>query len=279
MKRLIPVSVAVVMAGALSGCSAEVDSEKDILRYAKEHYSAAEHIRTEDGEESRRCYLVDDEYGFEYYVSSYINDISIDGSTFGYQERKGSNFDEAYYSFMQEQCGISGGVVMADGTEIIPYKYIVEDSIIINVNTADGGPEAACTHAEGLRDSLKAIDTRGYWANISCTVFDADGERYLTYDSLHDSPLTPADEDIIFYTEMARTKNADAEFVRTETGLFSETGLTADELPNILGSEKPTADTVITYYYFEADGREFFLADFNAFEDAEYQRFFWYNNY
>lgn len=278
MKRVISVFVALIAAFVLGGCSTEVDTEKNILSYAKEHYGEAEHIRTESGEDSRTCYFRDSEYGFEYRVSSGIQDIGMDGATFWQQESKGGNFEEVYYSFMQQQCGIEGGVVAADGTQIEPHDFVY-NGISIDINAAQGGVEAACKHAEKLRDDLKALDTRGYWENISCTVFDENGARYLTYDSLHESPLTPEDEDVIFYTEMAQMKHSEAEFVRTETGLFSETGLTADDLPNILGTEKPTSGSVVTYYYFEAEGKEFFLADFNAYEDGEYQRFFWYNNF
>ena len=279
MKRFVSVVLAAVIALCASGCSTEIDTEKNILKYAKEHFSNAEHVRTETTEKSRRCYFIDIEYGFEFYVSSSVNSVGMDGATFWMNEEKGSNFEAAYYAYMRLQCGIDGGAVMADGTEIVPLEFVYDDGISIDVIAADGGTQAACTHAEALRNSLKALDTRGYWNNISCTVFDENGERYLTYDILHEQPLTPADEQVIYYTEMARMLNSEAEFVRTETGIFADTGFVQDDLPNILGSEKPAADTVVTYYYFIADGKEFFLADFNAFEGDDHQRFFWYNNY
>ena len=278
MRKLIAVMSAVICALTLCACSAEVASEKEIIEFAQECFGDSTHLSTENVSEDKTvCYFSDTEYGFQYQVTSAVHPVGMDGSTFWYQEGRGSNFGEVYYSFMQEQCGIKGGAVMADGTEIKPFGYIGEE-IQIDVNAAESGVEAACTHAEELRDSLKALDTRGYWKNISCTVFDEDGGRYLTYDALHEAPLTPEDENIIYYTEMARLKLPEAEFVRTETGLFSETGLTEDDIPNILGTEKPTADSVVTYYYFKAEGREFFLADFNAFENGDHQTFFWYNN-
>ena len=75
----------------LSSCS--IASKKDLIKYAKTNFGACEFIREEHkgsgNDEYRTVYLKDKETGIEYKVTTYMDDISIDGSVFGYSESPG----------------------------------------------------------------------------------------------------------------------------------------------------------------------------------------------
>lgn len=78
----------------------------------------------------------------------------------------------------------------------------------------------------------------------------------------------------IFYRNKAKKLNHDAVYVRKEEKLFKDTGLTLDNLLLDFDEEPPTDDSVVTFYYFEVDGKEFFIADLMLNTGG-----YWYNNY
>ncbi len=85
-------------------CACSPASKDEVQRYVKNNFGKAEYIRTEEVDDREVIYYFQDkEYGFEYYVTSYVSDILIDGAKFGETENKGSNFGEAYYTYVLSQ--------------------------------------------------------------------------------------------------------------------------------------------------------------------------------
>ena len=91
----------------LSSCS--IASKKDLIKYAKTNFGACEFIREEHkgsgNDEYRTVYLKDKETGIEYKVTTYMDDISIDGSVFGYSESKSSDFPKLYTEYVLKLAG------------------------------------------------------------------------------------------------------------------------------------------------------------------------------
>lgn len=92
---------------------------------------------------------------------------------------------------------------------------------------------------------------------------------------------TPEDEQIEYYTEMARMQtDQKAVFLRSELKTFADTGADLDNVVKTLGSEYPTesASSVWFYYFKASDGREYYLCDFNYY-NVEDGTFGWYTDY
>ena len=259
-------------------CSAEVASEKEIIKFAKDTYGKADFLYSEQvSEDALRCYFTDKEYGFTYHVSSNVLAITIDGAVFGYKEDKGSDFNDVFYEYIRTQSSASIAALSQQYSCEILLDDIIYDNVIY-VDITSPNTDNACIAAEKTREILSSYDTRGYWENISCRVYDANGNKQYTYDTLHEQPLTPEDEDIEFFTQAAQMKHSEAQYLRKDTRLFSQTGITEDKLVNILGTEPPTSDSIITYYYFTAEGKEFFLADVQVYY-PDYSSMSWHTNY
>lgn len=153
--------IAIFLIVIFSGCS--VASEKEIIKYSKEKYGEATLIRTEELSDTEvKCHFKDKEYGFEYYVTSYMNDIIIDGSNFGAAESKGSNFDIQYYKYINDAIDYELSLLekkhniiisVSDGTYIYYFarvSYTSSDTSNVSLITKE------------VSDLYTSIDTRHY---------------------------------------------------------------------------------------------------------------------
>ena len=84
-----------------------------------------------------------------------------------------------------------------------------------------------------------------------------------------------------YYTEMAHTQtDANAVFLRTEKGIFKDTGADLDRVVHVLGSDIPESpeDEVTFFYFRSSSNEEYYLCDFNYYNE-DYSKMAWYTNY
>lgn len=252
----------------ISICSCNLASEEQIVSYAKKQYGKCELIRTENiSDKEIICYLEDAEYGFEYQVSSKVEDISFDGAKFGETESKYSDFNSAYYAYVTEQIGdrlsemeTSYGVDIITSSKYF-YPSLISYSIFAEIYYQTGDLQTAPKVSQAVNDLYKSYDKRDYWKNNSTDVYDVNGNRIGKYDLEQNIWMTTDMEEDYFYIEQAHILNPEAVYIRKEEKKFKDTGIPMDDVTDILGNEMPTANTIITYYYFEVDEKEFFLAN------------------
>lgn len=104
MKKNKIFSILLLMILILTGCKQDpedvrIKSENEIKKYALREYGKASLIRTVETEDERTCYFMDEEYGFQYYITSYVHGISkfpTVGGVWGYEERVSSNYKDEY---------------------------------------------------------------------------------------------------------------------------------------------------------------------------------------
>ena len=275
MKKISLVFLLVVLVIFLCSCSPATKSE--IMKYAKKEYGRAEIIDIDEVSEDEIIYhLKDKEYGFEYYIKSAVNDILIDGAKFGEVENKYSNFSVEYYSYIAEK--LDDRLVELENkynVEIIEPKVSSGDNdLLIDINYKIDDTQTAPTLAKNVNDLYKEYDSRGYWKVVRTYVYDKNKEKIGCYDLKYDVWMTPENEEDYFYIEKAKMLNSKAVYLRKESKLFKDTGLTLDDVSKVIGKELPTENSTVTYYYFEVDGKEFFLADVLVNPNDR-----WYSNY
>ena len=124
-----------------------------------------------------------------------------------------------------------------------------------------------------LADIFNKYDTRGFLKDYLIYADQKDGTHLGSvkvadndWSSLEASEnvwRSPEDEKVEYYTWHAQNKNKNAVYLRTEQKPFSYAGIPLSRVAHILGSEYPDSmDYPVNYYFFEADGKEFYVADF-----------------
>ncbi len=275
-KKLGIALICVLLLLSLAGCS--VASEKEVVKYAEEKYGKATLVKTEEpSDEEIVCYFKDKEYGFEYYVTSYMNDIIIDGSTFGSAENKGSNFDIQYYNYINDtiEADLSAienkynvDISISDGTYIYYFARIYyKTSDTSNVEVV----------SKEVSDLYTALDTRHYWKDLVVEVYDANDEYLGAYHYEQEAWMTPEDETELFYIEHIENLTSKAVYLRKEQHSFTETGVDINNVVTVLGNPEVTVDSTVTYYIFSVDGEEYYMCDFMVMDDIG--GYVWYTNY
>lgn len=261
---------------SLTGCS--VASEREIVKFANEKYGEATLIRTEeDGDEKTTCYFRDKEYGFEYYVTSYMNDIVIDGATFGSAENKGSDFDIQYYKYIND-------TIQAD-LSLVEDKYNVDISVSdstyiyyfakISYKSSDFSNVAQVS--KEVSDLYTSIDTRHYWKNLSVDAYDENGNYLGAYHYEQGKWMTPEEENDLFYIDEISKLSDEAVYVGKEQHLFTETGVNINDVVQVLGNPEVKTDSTVIYYIFTVDDKEYYMCNFMIRDDIG--GFEWYTNY
>lgn len=275
-KKLLTYVIYFMLSILLTSCS--VASEKEIIRYANEKYGEAELIRTDAlSDDNIRCYFKDKEYGFEYYVSSYMNDIIIDGSYFGATENKGSDFDIQYYNYMNDS--------LSDELSILENKYNIDISIsdgtyiyyFAKINYKSQDTSNVAQVSKEVSDLYTSIDTRRYWKNLDVEAYDYNGNYLGAYHYVQGKWMTPEDEEDLLYIDNITNLTPNAVYVGKELHPFTDTGVDVNDVVHVLGNPEVKINSIITYYIFTVDGKEYYMCNFMIMNDiGGYE---WYTNY
>lgn len=262
-------------------CACSPASKKEIIKYVKgEHYGEAELIRTDKVSDDEIIYNFKDcEYGFMYQVSSKVVDISFDATKFGETETKNSDFNSVYYDYVTEQIGNELSELEAsygvDITTSSKYYDVASDyHVFANIYYLTGDLQTAPEVSKAVNDLYKSYDLRDYWKCNRTYAYDEYGNKIGEYDLANNIWMTPDMEEDDYYIKQAHMLNPDAVYTRKDEKKFKDTGISMDDVTHILGMEMPTENSIITYYYFEVDGKEFFLADIVVNPMCR-----WYTNY
>lgn len=257
-------------------CACSPASKEEVERYVKKEFGKAEYVRTEEiDDKTIRYYFQDDQYDFEYYVTSEVNDILIDGAKFGESESKGSNFEKVYYGYILEQVQEELAALEADyGVRIL--TDFDEVYRLAEVYFEAGEEALAPEVTKAVKEVFAAYDTRNYWAERHIYAYDAGEIRLGTYSFKYDRFLTPEDEEDVLFYERIEMLNDEAEFVRKEQKVFKDTNISLQDVVDVLGSEPVTEDSMVTYYYFTVNGEIYYMVD--VLVDSE-GGIAWYTNY
>lgn len=275
-KKAIALIMLLFLSLSLAGCS--VASEKEIVKYTNDRYGEATLLRTEKpDDENTICYFKDKEYCFEYYVTSYMNEILIDGSYFGSTENKGSNFDIQYYNYINEEVDYD--------LSILEQKYNIDISVsdgtyiyyFARVNYKSNNISNVASVTKEISDLYTAVDTRNYWKDLVVEAYDKDGNYLGSYHHGKSGWMTTEDEYDMKYIDEISNLASDAKYLRKEQHLFTETGVNIQDVVQVLGNPEVKENSLVTYYIFTIDGKEYYMCDFMVHDDIG--GFEWYTTY
>ena len=265
----------------VSGCR-NIKSGNDLYKWAKDEYGDCTIVSVAETDDKTVVILHDTLQDFDYEVISSMSKIVIDGSGFGSLPDTSDTFEKE----LREKVisNVKDELDAICNTEGMRYEHADGESIIsILAGNEKDGREAGLKCAEILQK--QNINNR-----LDNLCIDVVGNRHdKWYDNEHFGSVklpdiswrTSEDELVGYYTEMAKMQtDENAVFLHSELKTFADTGADLQRVVKVLGSDYPTKRTSpVTFYYFRSsDGEEYYLCDFNYY-DEEYCHHAWYTNY
>ena len=309
-KKFFIILLSALFCCTLCGCG-KVQSAKSLIRQATRDHGKCEVTSQTESDEKTEVVLKDSLQGFQYTVYSYMQDINIDGSSFGSLPSSGDTFSNALIKYVSgetndriEDICQKYGVALDDTypgslseIEISPdtpeetgIMAIEEIAAVIQEYNLEGrldGHVINLSHdKEWLRQYYESLKAGHGEEDIysdpeyAFTLSSAGGGVASHIGSVRLPDIRFRDhekEQEDYYLEMAQMKNTKAVFVRSEKKTFADTGISLDRVSQTYDQYYPkTMSDPVTFYYFSADGKEFYICDFL---DAELQTLTWYSNY
>ena len=300
-ERLLCGCLALSLTIPLAGCS--VKNASALIRQAKHNYGDCEVIRQSETDDKTTVVLRDKLQGFEYEMSSGMQSVHIDGASFGSLEDTNCSFSAALCSY------VSAETLNARKAVCEKYGLTFDEEALLEVAIDDASqkPDGICAveeiaailngynlehrldgwkidlvyseawlhhyYSERLAENGGDIDDDPVFSSAGGAVLCHIGSVKLPDSAFRDR----AQEEEDYYLEMAQMQNPKAVFVRKETRAFAETGISPDRVIDSLdysiSTPKSPSDPVV-FYYYEVNGREFYICDFL---DAETNT--WHTNY
>ncbi|MCR5120214.1 MAG: hypothetical protein K6B44_11435 [Lachnospiraceae bacterium] len=264
----------------LTACGSPKSANSLISAAKHKHGKCTVVSKTKGNDGGWTVVLKDDLQGFEYTVSSYMEDMSIDGSSFGTYPYDSDTFDMDLFAYVISLHSNELATICSNHN--VRYDASMGELVIMAPSEATGGA-AACECAEVIQsENLKnRMDGVTIWVSTD-TYPDYIDNEHLGSVVLPDISFRNEDaEKIAYYTDMAKMQyDATAVYLRTEQGTFGQTGADYNRIANCDDGLVITgADSPVTFYYFKNwTGKEFYLCNFTYY-DEEYVHFHWYSDY
>lgn len=250
----------------------------EITAYANSEYGGAVLIKQEKISDDKRIYYFkDSQYGFEYQITSYMREIGCDGAVFGEVESKETTFEIKYYEYILSQIEED----FAELEDLYNVDIRTDKSTtfysIAKIYYLSDNTENAPDVSETVQKLFEQYDTREYWSDESTYVYDMHENEIGCYSAEYDMWMTPEMITEYFYWERAKEYNKNAVYISKEEKLLIETGIVVDDAVKVEDEFNPKADTLVMCYYFEVDGKEFFVT--NILTQSESDKVEFYSNY
>lgn len=253
IKRIKAASVCIMIFVALFMlCSCKAAGKNDLIKYAENNYGTCEFIRQEHSgsgkDEVRTVYLKDKETGIEYYVTSGLDPVGMDGSTFGHLEQKGSDFPDKYSGYLLN--------LAKDDIKDLKYQYGCDYELKYDVNKISffsrvSGDEAR-NAAESFAGIIKKYDTKDLFP--SDYIVYAEQKVYVgQYDAKTGEWVPSGEYEVIDYVHA----NYDARAVYTSSiGCYVDQFLPYDEVDRLFPGHDGTPSGT-AYYFKDSEGHTF----------------------
>ena len=308
--RTMLAAVIITSCFSMTGCKPR--SARSLVRQAEREHGPCEVVREDTDDDGTVVVLRDELQGFEYQVSSRVSELNIDGSSFGSFASSADTFDWSLHNFVLDDAEVKIGSVceeyglsLSDSNNLSDcFWYQVDPSVSedqaiegiekiaeimqsYNLESRMDGWTIYLEHDDewlsAYYDELMSVRGHDYYSDPEYAyILSSAGGSELQHIGSVRLPDTAfrdeAQEDEDYYLEMAQMKNEDAVFLRSEEVPFSDTGARLRDVVESYDQPYPQSNTdTVMVYYFEADGQEFFICNFQVYNDAAYSE--WYSNY
>ena len=271
MRKVVFTITCLLLLGLITGCGCSREAErpkneKEIVKYAKDQqYGEAKVSETVTKTDDYAEYILKDvEYGFTYTCKSYVDEFRVDGAGFGlYSDVTNCEFDEPYRKYIYATLGIED---LVSGYYPGHFTFYFESE------------EDAMERLPKIVTQIQQIDkNRQYFVKHSGKYGSNDHSQILVYDKekhYFGSVDIPTGKYQNKYEEQIENRKRDFAIavygIRSGTAA-SEEGITYLYYKQVqykdveglnlewLDNSKITGDDWTTAYYFDFDGKTYFI--------------------
>jgi hypothetical protein len=240
-------------------CSCSISGRRELIGYAENHYGDCKLLREEHkgsgNDEYRAVYLQDKETGIEYKVTSCLQNINVDGSSFGYVNDISSNFEVEYVDYLSSEADKKISSLERDYGCFFVFSVDSIDIYFDNRVEVDTAYDAA----ESCDVILADIDVKGMRPVLYNLYAD---KAYLgCYEA--DSKTANASNTYNVIDYVHENYDPDAEYLDS-LGAYASQFLTYEEVDKLFPGHDGTPGGT-AYYFKDSDGDIFVAIDLEDF--------------
>ena len=244
----------------VSGCYQRVKDRNELIKYANDTYGAGTFEGSKKklkGNESYTTIIMKDkDTEIRYTVTSSLVNVSVDGSTFVYQEQTVSDFEEKYYEYLLVLAESDLENLASDYGFTYELNYGVFKINFSDRDSAEKAEEAVSEFDKVLtRYDIKDLRPKEYLIYVDETIYVG------AYDASTDMYSESADFDIIDYVH----ENYDPEAVYLDSMYsFIDQFLSYEEIQKLF-PDHDSSPSGNAYYFKDKNGETFVAIDLKEF--------------
>ena len=197
-KKILSALLILAVVLTVSGCYQRVKDRNELIKYANDTYGAGTFEGSKKklkGNESYTTIIMKDkDTEIRYTVTSSLVNVSVDGSTFVYQEQTVSDFEEKYYEYLLDLAESDLENLASDYGFTYELNYGVFKINFSDRDSAEKAEEAVSEFDKVLtRYDIKDLRPKEYLIYVDETIYVG------AYDASTDMYSESADFDIIDY--------------------------------------------------------------------------------
>lgn len=263
-KKILSALLILAVVLTVSGCYQRVKDRNELIKYANDTYGAGTFEGSKKklkGNESYTTIIMKDkDTEIRYTVTSSLVNVSVDGSTFVYQEQTVSDFEEKYYEYLLDLAESDLENLASDYGFTYELNYGVFMINFSDRDSAEKAEEAVSEFDKVLtRYDIKDLRPKEYLIYVDETIYVG------AYDASSDIYSESADFDIIDYVH----ENYDPEAVYLDSMYsFIDQFLSYEEIQKLF-PDHDSSPSGNAYYFKDKNGETFVAIDLKEFGTNE----------
>ena len=263
-KKILSALLILAVVLTVSGCYQRVKDRNELIKYANDTYGAGTFEGSKKklkGNESYTTIIMKDkDTEIRYTVTSSLVNVSVDGSTFVYQEQTVSDFEEKYYEYLLDLAESDLENLASDYGFTYELNYGVFKINFSDRDSAEKAEEAVSEFDKVLtRYDIKDLRPKEYLIYVDETIYVG------AYDASSDIYSESADFDIIDYVH----ENYDPEAVYLDSMYsFIDQFLSYEEIQKLF-PDHDSSPSGNAYYFKDKNGETFVAIDLKEFGTNE----------
>ena len=259
-KKILSSLLILAVVLTVSGCYRRVKDRNELIKYANDTYGAGTFEGSKKklkGNESYTTIIMKDkDTEIRYTVTSSLVNVSVDGSTFVYQEQTVSDFEEKYYEYLLDLAESDLENLASDYGFTYELNYGVFKINFSDRDSAEKAEEAVSEFDKVLtRYDIKDLRPKEYLIYVDETIYVG------AYDASTDIYSESADFDIIDYVH----ENYDPEAVYLDSMYsFIDQFLSYEEIQKLF-PDHDSSPSGNAYYFKDKNGETFVAIDLKEF--------------
>lgn len=270
MHRIVSIFFLFLLVTGITGCSqtpedVHLANQEEMTQYVNLEYGPAVFLHSTELENEIQYTFEDNEYGFSYTVSSGAAAFALDGSVFGYYEKKESNFEEIYSDYLNNQIRLELESEQDERLRSITMKNLFTIYVDNEKN--------AKFIAQEYGHLFEQLDNRRFFSDKKIYIKENEDTMIGAYDLQMKRYKTEEELDAEFFMDAIQKKLMEHNDYSVVTYLYREE-VFVSSIPGLAGrsdarlshASLQSTDRIMKYYFLYK-GKKYFVVDFYLGEE------------